>query len=215
VPVWALAAGAAALGVVVAATLWISSDSRPASPAAVATGDGEAAAAAGDVPATEQPGNIAANADAPGSARDLRRGSPPPGSRARSSAARGPVVRLTDKAGYPLDAGAAATGVATTTPPAGDADAIFSNASSDVRPPVAITPLPVTGRNPNFESTATLELLVDEKGTVAGVKLLSQPTQIQPLMLLSAAKTWMFRPALRDGRPVKYRLRVDVPATTR
>jgi len=33
------------------------------------------------------------------------------------------------------------------------------------------------------------------------------------LMLLSAAKTWTFRPALRDGRPVKFRLRITVPST--
>ena len=36
---------------------------------------------------------------------------------------------------------------------------------------------------------------------------------VQPVMLLSAAKTWTFRPALRDGRPVKFRLRITVPST--
>jgi hypothetical protein len=32
-------------------------------------------------------------------------------------------------------------------------------------------------------------------------------------MLLSAAKTWKFTPALNDGRPVKYRLQLDVVMT--
>jgi outer membrane biosynthesis protein TonB len=92
-------------------------------------------------------------------------------------------------------------------------ETIYSNASPDVRPPVAISPLPSTQRDPNLESMAIIELLIDEEGNVARVRLVSQPTRMQPLMLLSAAKTWTFRPALREGRPVKYRLRINLPTT--
>ena len=82
-----------------------------------------------------------------------------------------------------------------------------------MEPPVAISPLPATGLNPTLESTGTIELLVNEEGNVANVRLVSSPSRMQPMMLLSAAKTWKFRPAVRDGRPVKYRLRINVPAT--
>ena len=73
-------------------------------------------------------------------------------------------------------------------------------------PPIPISPLPVTGLNPNVESIGTIELVINEEGNGDRVRLISQPTRMQPLMLLSAAKAAAFRPALRDGRPVKFRL---------
>ena len=51
-----------------------------------------------------------------------------------------------------------------------------------------------------------LELLITETGVVQRVKMLSPPARMPDIMLLSAAKNWKFQPALKDGRPVSYRL---------
>jgi outer membrane biosynthesis protein TonB len=127
-------------------------------------------------------------------------------------------VRLSDKSGFVPNTGTSpgAGRTATTAPREGAepvGEPIYSSASADVQPPVPISALPSTGRYPNEESTGIIELLVNEDGRVAYVRLVSHPSRVQPLMLLSAAKTWTFRPALRDGRPVKFRLRVNVPST--
>jgi hypothetical protein len=60
------------------------------------------------------------------------------------------------------------------------------------------------------EDLAAIEVLVGENGTVESVKATDRPRNIGESILLanslSTAKAWRFRPALRDGRPVKYRL---------
>ena len=66
---------------------------------------------------------------------------------------------------------------------------------------------------PGLEAVSTIEVVVDESGDVQHVKLLSRPSPVLAAMLLSAAKTWKFRPAFHDGEPVRYRLRLDVTTT--
>ena len=65
---------------------------------------------------------------------------------------------------------------------------------------------------------STLEVLVGETGQVESVKLRGQPRHLGQALLvtmnLSAAKTWRFLPAVKDGRPVKYRKLVEVWPTT-
>lgn len=65
---------------------------------------------------------------------------------------------------------------------------------------------------------STLELLVDETGQVESVKAIGRPKHLGEALLmtvnLSAAKTWRFLPAVKDGRPVKYRKLVQVWQTT-
>jgi hypothetical protein len=92
---------------------------------------------------------------------------------------------------------------------------VYSRASLGVMPPVMMTrqiarPEALT---PGVEAVSTIEVMVDEAGEVEQVKLLSRPSPILATMLLSAAKTWKFRPALHDGQPVRYRLRLDVTTT--
>ena len=43
-------------------------------------------------------------------------------------------------------------------------------------------------------------------GLVEQVRLVSTPVRLADMTLLSAAKTWRFHPAQKDGRAVKYRL---------
>ena len=55
-----------------------------------------------------------------------------------------------------------------------------------------------------------LEVIVDEQGVVewAGMSKPSFPSY--DVDLITASKAWRFRPATKDGEPVKYRLGVEV-----
>ena len=68
------------------------------------------------------------------------------------------------------------------------------------------------------ENLSTLELLVGETGQVESVRLRGRPRHLGEALLvtvnLSAAKTWRFLPAVKDGRPVRYRKLVQVWPTT-
>ena len=213
VPTWAFAAGAALLAAS-AVTLWLYGVvPSPARDTKTAEGDSAVEEAA---PAkTTASGSGAAGRPS----ADAGRGSATGSGGLPTDSDTDPRVRLTDKSIlFPATPGSVAPdagGTQATVAPGEEpsSETIYTSASAGVEPPVAISPLPSTGRNPTLESTGTIELLVDEKGNVEQVRLVSSPSRMQPMMLLSAAKTWMFRPALRDGRPVKYRLRVDVPAT--
>jgi len=58
--------------------------------------------------------------------------------------------------------------------------------------------------------TGYFDLVVDEAGDVQFVRLISPRNRYQDRMLVAAAKAWKFKPALLDGKPVKYRLRMPV-----
>jgi hypothetical protein len=92
---------------------------------------------------------------------------------------------------------------------------VYSSAFADVKPPIMLTRqlTPPDTLTHGVEAASTIELLVDESGGVERARLLSRPSPILATMLLSAAKTWKFRPALNDGRPVKYRLLLEVTTT--
>ena len=54
----------------------------------------------------------------------------------------------------------------------------------------------------------TIEVVVDEQGDVVKFKMISPANRYHERMLVSAAKMWKFRPAYKDGQPVRYRTRV-------
>ncbi len=96
-------------------------------------------------------------------------------------------------------------------PPARDPN-VYSGDDAGVTPPMmaqkALPQIPPAGTNP--ETVGVVELLVNETGEVDDVKLITWPGRFQDRMILSAAKAWRFRPAVRDGQPVKFRQRVRV-----
>jgi TonB family protein len=55
-----------------------------------------------------------------------------------------------------------------------------------------------------------MEVMVDERGEVQRVQLRSTDASLNDRMLVSAVKAWRFDPALKDGVPVKYTMRVPV-----
>jgi hypothetical protein len=59
--------------------------------------------------------------------------------------------------------------------------------------------------NVDRDTLGRIDLIIAEDGTVESVQLLGNRHTVRESMMLSAAKAWEFKPALKDGRPVKYR----------
>jgi outer membrane biosynthesis protein TonB len=89
----------------------------------------------------------------------------------------------------------------------------YSADDADVHPPTAISPQLITllsrpspGNRPDV---MTIAVVVNPNGTVESVKAVHTPLTLgESVMLtaaLSAVKAWHFRPAIKDGAPVKYR----------
>ena len=55
-----------------------------------------------------------------------------------------------------------------------------------------------------------VELVVSTSGDVESAKFVTNPLNVHQSMLLSAVKAWRFRPDLRNGRAIRYRLRVPI-----
>lgn len=90
---------------------------------------------------------------------------------------------------------------------AGDEQGInVTNAS--VVPPRLLDPvrLPPWAQPVEDGSSNVIELHISDTGNVERVKMLSPAARLTDMMILSAAKTWMFEPASKGGRPVPYRL---------
>jgi hypothetical protein len=88
---------------------------------------------------------------------------------------------------------------------------VYSANDTDVEPPVVLYPQQL-GRVPigvRSDEMAFVEVLLNEEGRVLQVRALESPQSLDESMVLtmslSAAKTWRFQPARKDGRAVKYR----------
>jgi hypothetical protein len=88
---------------------------------------------------------------------------------------------------------------------------VYSRSDGDVTPPQLVSPsfigsLP-SGMRP--DDVVTFEYVVNERGTVELAKVSSAPRTLGESMLftmnLQSIKSWQFRPALKDGSPVRYR----------
>ena len=117
-----------------------------------------------------------------------------------------------------LDRAGAAAPIATTTeapaaaPPASQAtaavvdDTIYSAADRDVIPPQTEERLPGPTISSWTTRTNAMEVIVSQTGAVERVRLVTPPQRMPDMFALSRAKVWMFKPAMKDGRPVRYRL---------
>ena len=90
-----------------------------------------------------------------------------------------------------------------------DGEPVYSREDPDVKPPRILRQQLPSAPAPNA-LTGYLEFVVDTQGNVESLVLISPTTRFHDLMLVAAAKAWKFRPALFDGRPVKYRMRVAI-----
>ena len=58
--------------------------------------------------------------------------------------------------------------------------------------------------------TGQLELVIDETGAVESVTLAEPIWPAYDALLIKAAKSWRYQPAIKDGRPVKFRRVLDI-----
>ena len=90
-------------------------------------------------------------------------------------------------------------------------NSVYSLQDQEVEPPTLAYPqLPSTLSVADHDGSSYLELLVSESGTVDRVRLRSAHSTVHERMLVSAAKAWRFRPAVKNGQPVKYVTRIAV-----
>jgi hypothetical protein len=88
---------------------------------------------------------------------------------------------------------------------------IFSALDGDVDPAMLVRPqLPSRTAASDDPDVSTLDLIVDRRGQVERVRLDATRSRLNEKMLVSAAKAWIFQPAVRFGHPVRYRLRVQI-----
>jgi hypothetical protein len=83
---------------------------------------------------------------------------------------------------------------------------VYTIADADVTPPVAVgrqlpsaTPASLAGTK-----IGTLEMVISRDGQVETLKLRTPLNRFHERMIVSAAKAWRYRPALKNGRPVKF-----------
>ena len=89
---------------------------------------------------------------------------------------------------------------------------VYSAANPDVVPPAIVRAqmpeVPIGGLP--IEPRGALELTIGEDGQVTNARLVPESNRYQDRMMVSAAKTWRFTPATRDGQPVRYRLQMPI-----
>lgn len=85
---------------------------------------------------------------------------------------------------------------------------IYTEADQGVTPPAPLSrqlpaalPFGITS-----QTVGTLEMLISREGEVETVKLHTPLNRYHERMIVSAAKAWRYRPASKDGRPVRFRL---------
>ncbi len=115
------------------------------------------------------------------------------------------TIITTELGGRPLEPEAPSESAA-----AMDSEAVYTSGDLSVLPPTIVRPVipPPPSANAPPESVAFFNLLVDRQGRVEQVLLASSPAHFHERMMLSHIKAWTFRPAMKDGRPVRYRLRI-------
>ena len=94
--------------------------------------------------------------------------------------------------------------------------ATYDATSPSVTPPAIVSPsVPwLVAVNPGDASGPAIEIIVNERGGVESVRATIRPRTVSESVLilneLSAAKNWRFRPASRNGRPVRYRMLLPI-----
>lgn len=137
--------------------------------------------------------------------RDLARMAPAP-----------PPVNVAEPAPKPAEplppppAPAAAPAPARPAPPA-----TFGPDDSDVKAPIAISQVfppwhPVNSVERKQDFRGLIDLVIDEQGRVVSAALVRSVHERYDPQLLDAARRWTYRPASKDGKPVRYRHTVAV-----
>jgi hypothetical protein len=91
-----------------------------------------------------------------------------------------------------------------------DSPRVYTSVDEGVTEPVALSRLPPqAGPGAPASHVALLELLIDARGHVESAHLIGADQHFRDRWLASAAKSWLFQPAARDGRPVRFLKRLS------
>jgi len=104
---------------------------------------------------------------------------------------------------------------AANTPAVNPVARIYGAQDADVKKPVAIdreTPTwqPANPIEAMRSYSGTIELLISEEGKVLSASITKSVLASYDDRLVAAAKAWKFKPATRNGTPVKYRLAINI-----
>ena len=133
--------------------------------------------------------------------RDAGGGDPPPGERAPAGlvlACRRPRPRPGDEGSAPDAAAAPPDTIVYTSEDAGVIAPRIDRSRLPANPPLGVSQ----------DEIPQVEVVISATGEVESVKLITQPARVNAAMMLSAVKNWRFLPALREGQPVRYRMRL-------
>ena len=122
------------------------------------------------------------------------------------------TVRVNELGGVPAPSAAAPDERVVPEPPANHDSTVYDADSDGVEPAVLVRPhLPARPAS-SIESAqlGVLELVVSHTGAVDHVRLISPENRYHDRMMVAAAKTWRFRPATKDGLPVRSRTHIRV-----
>ena len=96
---------------------------------------------------------------------------------------------------------------------------IYSPSDTDVVPPVTIRQaVPQYPGRVMVGGSLLMDVIIDTDGSVESATMGGQPNPAYDRLVLQATKTWQYQPATLNGKPVKYRKRIQltlVPAPTR
>ncbi len=99
-------------------------------------------------------------------------------------------------------------------PPSPEPPRIYAASDVNVLPPAAIRQeLPPFGGTLFKPVVGIIEVVVDESGGVVSAAIRAQMNTLYDRQVLAAAAGWRYKPALLDGRPVKYRKFIQVALT--
>jgi protein TonB len=91
---------------------------------------------------------------------------------------------------------------------------IYASSDSNVLPPAAIRQdLPPYGGTLFKAVQGIVEVVVDESGGVISAAIRAPMSNVYDRQVLAAAATWRYKPALLDGKPVKYRKFIQIALT--
>jgi TonB family protein len=116
---------------------------------------------------------------------------------------------------FPSPAAAPASAARQAPPPSPAADEnagqrVYSLDDEDVTPPVAIDqrmpalPVEMTMMVKALHTTGVLDVVIDEKGDVVDATIRRSVTVGFDSAVVRTARRWKYRPALRNGMPVRY-----------
>lgn len=88
---------------------------------------------------------------------------------------------------------------------------IYSPSDSDVVPPITVRQVvPQYPGRVLVAGTLVMDIVIDTDGSVESASMAGQPNPAYDRILLQAARTWQYQPASLNGKPVKYRKRIQL-----